>query len=143
MSCSNVIGKVSKEYGSFADIIVRDLKEKFGCPDYRFVVRESRRKCHGGAGWADEVEVVLDTNFVPPKELIEKMRAACPQVVSPGPEATTWENDYRLSRYWLTRALEVWDAVPVEFRGDPQNPHTLVEKVQLMIREIDKLRASR
>jgi hypothetical protein len=66
----------------------------------------------------------------------------------PGPQATNWAEDYRLSRHWLKECLKVWDAIPVEFRGDRAALNretgevlTLVEKVQAMGREIERLRA--
>ena len=67
-----------------------------------------------------------------------------PPVEKPGPMATTWENDYMLSRFWLRQCLAVWDAIPVEFRGpatlEAGGPKTLVEKVEMMNREIERLR---
>lgn len=58
----------------------------------------------------------------------------------PGPDAVSWAEDYRLHHDWRRIALEVWAAVPVEFRGHIENPLTLVQKVEAMVEEIERLR---
>jgi hypothetical protein len=62
------------------------------------------------------------------------------EAYKPGPDATTWENDYRLLRFWLGRALAVWAAIPVEFRGDIHDPPTLVEKVKALVAALEASR---
>ncbi len=82
------------------------------------------------------------TNFKKLGEIEAKIGAiVVSQPRKPGPEATTWENDYRLSRAWLRIALEVWAEIPNEWYGDNVDPNTLVKKVQLIVAEIARLRA--
>jgi hypothetical protein len=59
-----------------------------------------------------------------------------------GLAATNWWNDYRLHQFWLARALDVWAAIPVEFRGKNYPPDTLVEKVERMVKEIKRLQST-
>lgn len=57
----------------------------------------------------------------------------------PGPESEgSWLKDYIAFRFWRRVALQVWNEIPVEFRGEPTNPNTLVEKVRLMANKLEE-----
>lgn len=65
--------------------------------------------------------------------------------VKPGPQATTWEEDYAFGRYWFARTLEVWNAIPLRFRGpvtlEEGGPRTLTDKIKAMEQRINELEA--
>lgn len=137
----NTIGRIGPDHITLAPLVIEFLRKKFPSPDYRFEIEVHERGHLRGSGVWREAEIVVMTNHVVPLSWLEKMRHECPKEEIPGPEATCWENDYRLSRFWLSRCLKVWDEIPLEFRGPAIAPHTLEEKVRLMVKEIEKLRA--
>lgn len=139
----NILGRIGPAHISLGPLVIEALRKRFPSPDYRFEMQVIERGHLRGSGIWKEGVIVSLTNHVVPPAWLEIMRRECPKEEIPGPDATCWSHDYKLSRFWLAKALEVWDEIPVEFRGPATEPHTLVEKVQLMIKEIEKLRAER
>ena len=60
----------------------------------------------------------------------------------PGPDATTWENDYKAFKHWRAAAFKVWHAIPMEFHGDLKdpNPASLHEKVERIVEALEAAR---